>query len=453
MTLKEKVYAYKDDIISTLTELVHYNSVQGEASEEFPFGEVPAACLKRALEIMEEHGLKTTNLDNYIGYGEIGEGEQLVGVLGHLDVVPAGEGWDSDPFVVVEKDGKLYGRGTSDDKGGVTASLFALQILQDDGYKFKKRVRLVTGTNEETGSRCLAHYVEKEGHFDLGFTPDANFPGVYGEKGMIAASFAEKNSQIISINGGLASNVVCNKCVTVLPKDFCDFEKVQEYVDQNEKLSVVFKESDGNIEMTMNGVSAHASMPYLGVNAISHTFAALAYGGSRDVLVEKYNALIGTATDGSNCDVKYEDKYGELTFNNGIIRTADDHTISGTIDIRTGLLVESEVLAERMQKAFDAKDFHLEVHGCVKPLFYDPNSPMVQAMVKAYRDVTGDYETQPMTIGGGTYAKGINNCIGFGCEFAGDDNHIHDANEFVKIEDLLLQVEIYYEAIKNLCEL
>ena len=451
MTTKERVYAYKDEIIASLARLVKYNSVEGTPTEAEPFGPTCAAVLKEALSMMEEHGLKTTNLDNYIGFGEIGEGDKLVGVLGHLDIVPAGEGWNTDPFTVTEKDGKLYGRGTSDDKGAMVASMYALQILQDEGYKFNKRVRLITGTNEETGSKCLAHYVEKEGHFDYGFTPDANFPGVYGEKGMVSARFSCNDSKIISVNGGEASNVVCNKCTTVLPNGFCDFDKVKQYLEK-ENLEYTLTDVAEGKELVVRGVAAHASTPYLGRNAISYTFQALAFAGSDDPLVTKYNALIGLATDGSNCNIKYEDKYGALTFNNGVIKTTDEG-ITGTIDIRTGLLVKSEEIAERMQKAFDTIGLNLQMRGLVAPLFYEPNTPWVQAMVKAYRDVTGDMDTQPMTIGGGTYAKGINNCIGFGCEFVGDDNHIHDANEFVKISDLLLQVEIYVETIKNLCEL
>ena len=158
MNVNERVLAYKNEMIETLTKLVSYNSVLDTSDSAYPFGKANADCLNAALEICAANGMKTVNLDNYIGYGERGEGDQLIGVIGHLDIVPAGEGWDTDPFVLTEKDGKLYGRGSSDDKGCVVAALYALKILQDMNVPMNKRIRLILGSNEETGSKLLAQY-------------------------------------------------------------------------------------------------------------------------------------------------------------------------------------------------------------------------------------------------------------------------------------------------------
>ncbi|MDD5983493.1 MAG: M20/M25/M40 family metallo-hydrolase, partial [Solobacterium sp.] len=155
-----------DNMLNELGELVSYNSVYSE--DVAPFGLKNREVLDKALEIFESKGLKTKNLDYYCGYGEVGEGDEVIGILAHLDVVPCGEGWNSDPFKMTEKDGYVYGRGVTDDKGAVIASLYAIKYLLDTGYKFNKRVRLIVGCNEESGSRCIKHYVEKEGHIDYG---------------------------------------------------------------------------------------------------------------------------------------------------------------------------------------------------------------------------------------------------------------------------------------------
>ena len=194
-----------DNMLNELGELVSYNSVYSE--DVAPFGLKNREVLDRALEIFESKGLKTKNLDYYCGYGEVGEGDEVIGILAHLDVVPCGEGWNSDPFKMTEKDGYVYGRGVTDDKGAVIASLYAIKYLLDTGYKFNKRVRLIVGCNEESGSKCIKHYVEKEGHIDYGFTPDADFPGIYGEKGMVGGLFAGKSDKILDIKGDLGQRL------------------------------------------------------------------------------------------------------------------------------------------------------------------------------------------------------------------------------------------------------
>ena len=176
--VKSLVEGYRDELVSRLGKLVSINSEQGPSLADAPFGPGPRDVLKAALEMLKEDGVKTVNLDNYIGYGEVGEGDQLIGIVGHLDVVPAHmeDGWKTDPFHMVEKDGILYGRGVSDDKGAVVASMIALKVLKDMNVPLTKRIRLIMGTNEETGSKGLEYYVRKEGSPDYGFTPDGDFP-------------------------------------------------------------------------------------------------------------------------------------------------------------------------------------------------------------------------------------------------------------------------------------
>lgn len=452
MNVKERVLAYKDEMIETLAKLVSYNSELDTSDPAYPFGKTNADCLNAALEICAANGMKTVNLDNYIGYGELGEGEEVVGVIGHLDIVPAGEGWNTDPFVLTEKDGKLYGRGSSDDKGGVVASLYALKILQDMGVEFNKRVRLIMGCNEETGSKCLAYYVNKEGDVDYGFTPDAMFPGTFGEKGTVGATFSAASEKILKIKGGAAANVVCAHVEAKLAKNACNLNQLKASLISND-LKFTVEEKETYDEVHVYGVAAHASTPEHGRNAISYLMDALYDAGIEDDFVSAYHQMIGLATNGEGCNVALSDHYGALTLNIGVIGMKDG-VITATIDIRFPVTLTADAVTVPMKAAFDTTKAVLNIHGTHEPLFLPLDSDLVKALVSAYQSVTGDTETQPMTMGGGTYAKGIKNTIAFGGGFPDSENcHMHDANEFIKIDELLKQTEVYVQAILNILAL
>ena len=404
-----------DNMLNELGELVSYNSVYSE--DVAPFGSKNREVLDRALEIFESKGLKTKNLDYYCGYGEVGEGDEVIGILAHLDVVPCGEGWNSDPFKMTEKDGYVYGRGVTDDKGAVIASLYAIKYLLDTGYKFNKRVRLIVGCNEESGSKCIKHYVEKEGHIDYGFTPDADFPGIYGEKGMVGGLFAGKSDKILDIKGGDASNVVCKK-VTCTLKPGC--------IDEN-KLDVFFKENNISYELndnvlTVYGKAAHASMPDLGVNAINYLMCGLYAAGIDDEFVSNFNKYIGLDLHGEKLGLEdVKDDVTNTSINIGLAFVQDEN-ICLSIDCRFPIKTNKETVVPYFEKMENFK-----LLNAINPLYFDINSPFIKALEKAYRDVTGDNESKMQAIGGGTYAKSI--------------------------ESLKKAAMVYIEAIKNLNEL
>lgn len=450
MGVRGRVEEHLDEILTHLKTLVSYDSTMGQSEEGYPFGKVPAACLNKALEIASSYGFKTVNLDNYIGYAEMGEGNQVIGILGHLDVVPAGEGWNTDPFDMVIKDGKAYGRGTTDDKGAVVASMIAMQIVKEMNVPLTKRVRLIMGTNEENGSKCLAHYVEKEGHIDMGFTPDGCFPGVHGEKGMVRGQFYSKATKIHDIQGGVASNVVCNKCTVIVDKNSFSTKILEDYFNDN---GIEYTITDGTdtVRIEARGIAAHASMPSLGRNAISHLLVGLKKAGFQDPFTDFYNERIGVTTDGSLLGANCEDEYGDLTFNVGVI-AMEDGVISGTIDIRFPVTMTVKQIVDKMTPNLETDGGFVKILQTHEPLYFPIDSPLVTKLLEAYQEVTGDMDSKPLTMGGGTYAKGINNCIAFGCEMQDVDNHIHDANEFISIEALVVQTEIYVNAIIKLLE-
>ncbi len=453
MDIDALVEGYRGKLVERLGKLVAIDSTESQPLPGAPFGLGPRLALEAALAMMKEDGFKTVNLDNYIGYAEMGEGKQLIGIVGHLDVVPAriGDGWLSDPFEMTEKDGVLYGRGVSDDKGAVVASMIAMNVVRDMGIPMEKRVRLIMGTNEETGSRCLKHYVNREGSVDYGFTPDGEFPGVHGEKGMIAAIYRSKKTNIRDIKGGTAKNVVCRECSIVVDKCTFSKKKLEDYFN-NHNLEFSMEEECDTVRITVIGAAAHASTPEKGINAISYLLNGLAEAGFQDPFVAFYMSHFGLSTDGAGVGAKCADEHGELTMNNATIRM-EDGVIEGTIDIRFPVTMSSRQVIRLMGDRMEDDNGVIEIVHAVEPLFYPMDSPLVQSLLKAYQEVTGDFQSLPMTMGGGTYAKGIENTIAFGCAFPGKNYRIHDANEYVSVDELLLQVKIYVSAIKRLLSL
>ena len=452
MELKERIKELEESMLTDLAALVKHPSKRGDALPGKPFGEGPAAALAEALSIAERMGFRTKNLDNYCGYAEIGEGDDIIGLVAHLDVVPEGDGWKSDPFTMIREGDVVYGRGVSDDKGGAIASLYTLQMIRELGVPLNKRIRVLMGCNEESGSACMAHYNEVEEPITIGFTPDGSFPGIYGEKGMISMSCFSKNTKILSMEGGFVTNAVCHHCVTKVPADAVDEDKLKDALAKTPLVDFsVTREGDAYV-IDAQGVAAHASTPLLGVNAASFTMQALKEAGMEDDFVDYYNEHIGTTCDGEGYNLKIKDDYGDLTLNNGIVRMTDG-AIECTIDIRVPVTYKEEQLRELVKDRLEDEKGKTVVNSIGKPLFFPKDSPMVKALQDAYVKVTGDSDSPLLVIGGGTYAKSIPGIIAFGCEFPGVDNHIHDANERLEVRELLLQVEIYTEAVRNLLAL
>lgn len=454
MDVKSVVESYRGLLIERLGKLVAINSEQGKAESGAPFGLGPKKALLTALDMLKEDGLKTVNLDNYIGYGELGEGDEMIGIVGHLDVVPARkeDGWNTDPFVMTEKDGILYGRGVSDDKGAVVASMIALKALKDLNVPLTKRIRLIMGTNEETGSKGLAYYVAHDEAPTYGFTPDGDFPCINGEKGIIGAHYESKKTGIRYIDGGTAGNIVCRNCVIRVDKCTYSRKKLEDYFNNNNLEYAIDSYDDSTDEIRVQGVAAHASQPERGVNALAHLLVGLKDAGYQDPFVNFFCSHVGLHTDGDGLGLKISDEYGALTLNCGYVHMKDG-VISGNLDIRFPVTYTGKQVVKGMQEYLEDDGGKVTVDEVTEPLFFPADSPLVTSLTEAYQEVTGDMEAQPMVIGGGTYAKGIANTIAFGCAFPGKDYLIHNANEWCPVDDLLKQAEIYVAGIEKLLKL
>jgi len=450
-------------MINSLRALLSINSVEGEHTEAFPFGEGVSRALHYMLDLGKALGFKTKNCDEHVGYIEFGEGDEMLGVLCHLDVVPAGNGWTKPPFEGTLEKGRFYGRGALDDKGPAIASLFAMYELKESGYKPKKRIRLILGTNEESGSKCMAYYREHEELPTVAFSPDADFPVIHGEMGIITASLektfddttADGGIKILSLTGGTAVNMVPDEATVKLIAT----KPIKSIVDafnetRGNVLSYhVINEKIQEVEITAKGVSAHASTPEKGTNAIAILLDLLDLIdleiGDLSNFIRFLRHTIGYETDGKSLNIALEDDYNPLVFNLGVIHL-DPHQGKADINIRYPITLKGAIVKVGIETAIQPLGYTITNWQDVEPLFYPPDHPLVTTLMTVYQNVTGDHDAKPITIGGGTYARSIPNAIAFGAMFPGSEDCMHQKDEYIALDDLSRMMHIFLEAMKAL---
>ncbi|MCL2222845.1 MAG: Sapep family Mn(2+)-dependent dipeptidase [Oscillospiraceae bacterium] len=428
---------YKADLAG----LVSANSKNAPASGKAPLGEGIQQALETALDIAGKCGLKTTiDPEGYYGYAEIGEGKELFGVLGHLDVVPADdvESWNTPPFELTEKDGKLFGRGVIDDKGPMLAALYALKILLDNGAKLNRRVRFIFCTDEESLWRGVKRYIEKEEHPTQGFTPDADFPLLYAEKGLVEYNLIANDAEAIDFTGGSALNAVPAKA---------SVPYTDEIAAAMDSLGYEYtKDAD---RLIAKGKAAHAMVPEKGVNAILRlTEAALKTGETGSMLkflTEKANDPFGKSIFGDVSD----SVSGQLKFNVGLVNFKPGKQTIG-VDIRFPVTYEKEKVDKALEKAAEPYGVRVEQFDYLRPVYIDVNTPLVKMFMQAYREVTGDMKTEPISTGGATFARSMENIIAFGALLPGAEKSEHQPNEHVAVADIKKAMEIYIRAFQLL---
>lgn len=423
-----------------LKTLVSYNSKNMPADGDAPFGKNLLNVLEKALEIASSMGLKTfIDPKGYYGYAEIGEGTEMLGVLGHLDVVPADdtENWDTDPFTMTEKDGYLIGRGTQDDKGPTLASLYAMKILIDNGAKFNKRVRFIFCTDEESLWRCIKAYAENEEHPTMGFTPDSHFPLVYAEKGLVEYTLIAEENIDYEFTGGSALNAVPAKST---------IKSTDEIKSALDSLEYKYEEDQG--ELTVIGKTVHAMIPDEGINSITRLLEALSKAGKKGKIID-FVLQEGLDPFGKPIFGNISDYTGGLSFNIGLADFKKDKQTLG-IDIRFPATKKKEDIDKMMSEAAAKYDIKVEPFDYLRPLYIDPESELAVKLLKAYRDVTGDTQSKPITLGGATFARSMDNIVAFGANFPDSVVTEHGPNERIKESDLKKAMEVYVAAFINL---
>ncbi len=428
---------YKDH----LARLISIPSVY-EESDKYPFGEPIQKALEEMIEIAKELGFRTyLDRDGYYGYAELGEGE-MFGVLGHLDVVPVGDlsKWNFDPFTLTEKEEKLFGRGTQDDKGPTLASMYALKILLDQGFSLNKRIRFIFGTDEETLWRGINKYEKEQEMPTMGFSPDSTFPLIYAEKGLLQIKLISRQKSDLIWSGGDAFNSVPD---SVHYND----DKLEEFKDNLEKLNYEYLENSSGIEVI--GKAMHAQVANLGVNAIVHAFEAIDSLYSNDIIKFVVNEIGNDAHAYKVFGDVSDEHSGKLMFNIGKFSFQEEFQ-ELCIDIRIPVTVEKSFVMEKLSSI--AKKYALELleYDWLRSIYVEKDSLLIKSLMEAYQEVTNDFESEPKTSGGATYARAMDNCVAFGSVQPSSPKTEHQANEYILIDDIKLAMNIYMQAFKKL---
>ncbi len=412
--------------LSDLDGLLKIKTVRGDCGEvtkKAPLGKGINDAIEYMLRIGDSFGFKTKNLDGYCGYIEMGEGEELLGILCHLDVVSADGEWICDPFSATLIDEKIYGRGILDDKGAALLSLYAMKKVSECDIKLNKRVRLILGGDEETGAwECIKRYKETEEIPTIGFTPDGEFPVVFAEKGLLKIKISgdySANDESFLFEGGKVVNIVPDfaKCVI------------------------------NNKEYTKKGIPAHASEPHKGDNAIINLGKELfkLFGSNEE---NPYLKLLSIASN-EGFDIKLCDEpSGQLTINPSVAK-ADCKSGSLICDIRYPVTYKLEDFIGNIENAVNPLGFKVEVLSHDVPLYVEKDSHLVSTLRQVYENRTGD-KSEPISMGGGTYAKAFPNTVAFGLIFLDSESGCHVANEFMKLSEMEKCFDILCDAIVKL---
>ena len=450
-------------LLSDLTTLLKINSERDtdHQTKAYPLGPGPAKALEAYLTIAERDGFKTLNVDNVAGRIELGSGDEIFGLFGHVDVVPAGPGWQTDPFVPVIKDGKIYGRGTSDDKGPSIAAYYALKLIRDLGLPINKKIHFIIGTDEESEWVGIHRYLETQPAPDFGFSPDAEFPIINGEKGIasfkidqkpIAAAPAELT--LTNFSAGIRPNMVPQVATATITGDLPETFATQATAWADEagvKLTLTLG-NPTTIEVV--GKGAHAQEPKDGKNAgtyLANLLADLPFdpaGKAYLLMVAKY---LHNDSRGKLLGINYTDKLmGELTASPDIFTFTQDGEQSVLVNVRYPQGTDADTIRDQIETTLGADKVTVSISGHAQGPHYVPgDDPLVKTLLQTFTDHTG-IPGHEQVIGGGTYGRIIKRGVAFGAQMPGQENVMHQANEYMPIKDIITAVAIYADAISRL---
>ena len=457
----------KDEIIKETQKLIQIPSVLSKSNNpSHPFGENVNKVLEYTLDLGKRLGFKTKNIDGYCGYIEFGEGSELIGIVGHLDVVPEGENWTYPPFSGTIVNNKIFGRGAIDDKGPVISSLYAMKTIMDN-CKINKRVRLILGLNEENDWKCINYYKEHEEIPNIGFSPDADFPCIYAEKSILTSylkmnysNYYDKNIIITNIDcNNNALNVVPKICSIVLKinpnaiiiNEF--IENIKSIISKHNFEIDIYKIDNENIKLTSHGVQAHSAHPDLGINAISRLIIVLdeifKIYNIKIELFDFFSKYINTQYYGQNLKIDFEDESGKLTLNvgsfsleNSVLKIGMNLRVpinTPIVDVGNSFL---KALSEYINVDFDTTHY-------LPHLYIPKDDYLVKTLCKIYNEETNS-NLEPIAIGGATFARAFDNCISFGANLPEQKDMCHQTDEFISIDNLMLACKIYAKAIYEL---
>ena len=462
--IDELVKSYREDMIQSLEELVSIPSVINleNAGEGAPFGMEIRSALDGLLKLAGELGFETRDYDGYAAAVDFGTEGKEVGILSHIDVVPPGNGWSKNPFVPEIVNGKMYGRGTIDDKGPLVASLYAMKAVKESGLPIRNHVRHIIGCDEETGHRCIKYYLTKEKGPDLGFSPDGMFSVIHAEKGILRFQIQTnrklpdtKELCVIRIAGGTVVNAVPNIAEVWLGGPGEQLEEVRKEFQVKAAEGSAKMEGDV-LHLTYPGVRAHAMQPWLGENAILSMIRFLKEVPFGDRKTREYfqnlDTLFGDGWEGRNLGVACQDQLsGKLSMNLGILNVEGEKT-ELKVDVRCPVHIDLDTVWKTICLTCEKYGFRPEYWQKRPPLYVPKDARLVQILLDVYEDVTGKRE-EAITIGGGTYCRDVENFVSFGPVFPGEPELAHEADEFIDLDQLMECARLYAQALYRLLQM
>ena len=455
----EEAKKRQSELLMDLQQLIQIPSVLDESlsSSAQPFGPEPLRALEWMLQKGQEAGMTIKNVDQMAGHIEMGEGEELLGILGHVDVVPAGKGWTYPPFEGHIDNDRLYGRGAIDDKGPTMAAWMAMKMVKDASIPLNKRVRLIVGTDEESGFRCVKRYFEKEEMPHIGFAPDADFPIINAEKGIATLRFStttlESKEQLQSFQAGTRTNMVPDIATAVIQNTNASLEsEFKQFILQHKLIGEVeVRQSD--VQLTLEGKSAHAMEPNDGLNAgvfLAKFLVDFVTTSGSKTFIDFVASSFFSDSRGHAIGMQFsDDMSGDTTLNAGII--SFDPSTGGTLDVslRYSVSYPFDEKLTACQTICNEKGISVDVMSNSKPHYVEESDELIQSLSRVYERQTGEKATL-LAIGGGTYARVLKKGVAFGMLFPGEKDVAHQVDEFVDIPNLIKAAAIYADAI---CEL
>ncbi|PJN88061.1 dipeptidase PepV [Bacillus sp. mrc49] len=467
MNWREEVEKRKMDLLLDTQNLLKIKSVLDEENktEDAPFGQGVKEALDFMLQLGEKDGFTVKNVDNVAGHIEMGEGEELIGILCHVDVVPEGDGWSSDPFGAELRNGRIYARGAIDDKGPTMAAYHAMKLVRELGQPLNKRVRMIIGTDEESNWRCVDRYFEVEEMPSMGFAPDADFPIISAEKGIWdlsvihpvdAGNGTSSEVNVIEFSSGRRTNMVPDFATAIVEAANPD-EVVANYQAYMQKYSLKGQAvpQKNQVLLELNGVSAHAMEPNNGINAGLHLAAFLA-DLPLDPHAKSYFTFIKDRlfedSRGNNLGLAYADEEtGDLTINAGVFNYSKQADSSIGFSVRYPVTFEWEQQKAALEERLAAYNLNVKTNSHSTPHYVNSDSFLIKTLQEVYEAETGD-KAELLSIGGGTYARSLKEGVAFGPLFPGSEDIAHQKDEYIDIEDMLKATSIYARAIHELAK-
>ena len=458
---KKLAAAKKDDILRDLGELIAIDSSEDldNTSTEYPVGPGPVKAMKKFLSFAERDGFHIKNVDNYAGRVDYGDGEERLGIIGHMDVVPAGDGWNTDPFKMLIKDGKIIGRGSADDKGPALAAYYGMLLLKEAGFTPKKKIDFIVGTNEETNWVGIDYYLKHEPTPDQVFSPDAEYPIINGEQGIytLILNFKDDdqtgNAKLEKFTAGIAENVTPQKAYAIISgSDLANIKKQFTKFLVDNDLEGKFEINGDQAKIELTGQGAHASAPQVGRNAATFLGKFL----NQFDFARRDKNYLNFLADVEHEDFKgeklgvahHDDLMGDLSSAPSIFEYQADGDAILKDNIRYPQGTDPDKMVQQVEEKF-GDILTASFNSFEEPHYVPGDDPLVKTLLKVYEHQTGK-PGHEVVIGGGTYGRLFKHGVAFGAQPEDAPMVMHQANEYMKVDDLIDSIAIYAEAIYEL---